>query len=103
MLVAHGTPTGAVFAECAVVVTDKRVFLITKGKVTHSMTFAEIAETKLSSAINNKIHVGIEPIVSQQDFSPNDSMRFAHIMGVDVATPRIGNAICSIIDQRIGQ
>lgn len=99
LVVAYGQAT---LSDAAIVVTDKRAFVIRKGSVQLSLSYPEIAETRLGAMPNGTTLVGIESITSQQDFGQGDQRRYSHIIQVEVATPRIGNAICGYIDRAIG-
>lgn len=99
LVVAYGQ---VAMSDAAIVVTDRRAFTIRKGSIQKSLHFSEIAETRLGAMPNGTTLVGIESITSQQDFAPTDQRRFSHIIQAEVATPRIGNAICGHIDRAIG-
>lgn len=89
-------------SDAAIVVTDARVLVLKKGSVQKSFTHGEVAETRLGAMPNNSTLVTIETTTSQQDFTPNDQRRYSHMIVVEVATPRVGNAICGHIDRIIG-
>jgi hypothetical protein len=100
LLVAHSSALGS--GDQAFVATESRVFTIRKGVVARSFFYAEIAETTLGAMPNGGTFVSIDSIASRQDYAPNDSRRFSQILQLEVATPRIGNAVCAVIDERIG-
>lgn len=85
-----------------VVVTDRRTFQFKRGRVQKELAHSDVAATSLKAHPNDYILVIIESYSSRLDYSPQDSMRFTKILMPHVATPRIGQAICSVIDQLAG-
>lgn len=78
--------------------TDSRSFVIKRGKIDMQLQHSEVAETRLGSSPSNGVKRTIVSHASLQDFSPNDPRRYSQIILSELATPRIGNAICSQID-----
>lgn len=98
LLVAHNSGLD----NDVLVVTDQRSFTIKRGKVRRELAHHEVHSTRLAVMPRGTILVGIDSHVSVLDYAPNDSKRFMHIVQVEVATPRIANMICALIDARLG-
>lgn len=79
-------------------VTNRRSFVTKHGKVSYQVRHSEVAETDLRASPSNDVVLKIVSHASLQDYGPNDPMRYSKMIMVNVATPRIGNAICSHID-----
>ena len=84
------------------VLTDRRIFTAKKARIEQSFGYDEIAETTIGSFPNDRTMVSIETHSSRLDYAPTDSRRFEKIMQIVVDAPRTGNAICEVIDSRIG-
>lgn len=94
LVVAHDIHDNAIL-----VVTDRRTFTIKHSRIRYELRHQEVAETILKVMPNENMLVQIESYASRLDYSPNDPMRFEKIILVEVATPRIGNIICTHIDK----
>jgi hypothetical protein len=94
LVVAHDINDNAIL-----VVTDRRTFTIKRSRIQQELSHQEVAETILGAMPNGNMLVVIESYASRLDYSPNDPMRFEKIISAEVATPRIGNIICTHIDK----
>lgn len=99
LLVAH---CQSAMSDAAIVVTDRRSLMVRKGKIEKSLEHSEVAETTIGAMPAGTTLVAILSVASQQDYALNDARRFSEIIQAEVATPRIGNAICAHVDRIIG-
>jgi hypothetical protein len=82
-----------------IVVTDRRSIMVKKGKFERQLRHNEVAETTRGQMPNGQILVEILSSHAKLDFRPNDAQRYAHIIQIQVETPRVASAICAAIDQ----
>lgn len=80
-------------------VTNRRTAEVKGGQFVRQLRHDEVAETKLGRMPNGNTLVTIESTAAKLDYRPNDPKRFEKIIFLEVATPRMGNAICAAIDQ----
>jgi hypothetical protein len=80
-------------------VTNRRTAEVKGGQFVRQLRHDEVAETKLGKMPNGNTLVTIESTAAKLDYRQNDPKRFEKIIFLEVATPRIGNAICAAINQ----
>jgi len=83
-----------------VAVTDRSVAVLSKKKVEKQFSFKEIAETRLFKHPRG-ILVAVETFRARNDYHPDDSRRFGHIIQFFTATPGAANLICAAIDPHL--
>lgn len=87
------------------VVTDKRAFVVKRGTIEQERRHNQVAKTTIhdgTGGIGN-MYVAIFDLESQMTFGPNSEGSFRNCIAAEVATYRTANAICNLIDERMGQ
>ena len=89
---------GPMGGDWLLLVTDRRSVELKKGVIQKQLWHREVEVTRLFTMANGSTMVSVESEASRLDFSPTDPMRYTKIIHVEVATPRVANAICKYID-----
>ena len=87
------------------VVTDQRTFLVKRGVIDQEKRHSQVAETKIHDGTGRigNMRITIFDLEARMTYGPNSEGSFRNCIGAEVATYRTANAICTLIDERMGQ